>query len=220
MPLDLLDDDQLLAAVPLDGEGRGRNPAAAAGGVFDGPLDVLRIVVEAADDDQVFEPAGDEKFAVVQEAQVAGAEERALARVCQIGAEDGLGRLRAAASSPGPRWARAPRSRRPGPAAQRSPRLADRRSRSAGRAGSRRSPPARGHRRRRPADVDHRGRGQGLRRQTMRITGGRADVAAGDHQRRLGQAVAGIKRLAAKTARRERLGKPLERLRPAPARHR
>ena len=60
----------------------------------DRQLDVLRIMVQPADDDQVFQPAGDEQLAVLHEAQVAGAQERALAGVLQIGAERPLGFFR------------------------------------------------------------------------------------------------------------------------------
>src|SRR4051812_34068217 len=42
-------------------------------------LDVLRIVVAAANDDQVLETAGNEQFAVAQEPEISGAQKRALA---------------------------------------------------------------------------------------------------------------------------------------------
>ena len=76
----------------------------------DGALDVLRIVVAAADDDQVLEPAADEQLAVLQKAQVAGAQERPFAGVFQMGAGT-YARFRPAGSnSPGPRWGRPPKS--------------------------------------------------------------------------------------------------------------
>ena len=53
-------------------------------------LDVLRIEVAAAEDDQVLDPAGDVELAVVQEAEVAGPQERAVA-VGGAGAERLLG---------------------------------------------------------------------------------------------------------------------------------
>ena len=49
-------------------------------------LEVVRIVLQTADDDDVLEPAGDEELSVAQQSQVAGAEERAFA-VRQAGAE-------------------------------------------------------------------------------------------------------------------------------------
>ena len=85
-------------AVDLDGERRARSPGRRRGWLCcDGQLDVLRIVVHAADDDQVLEPAGDEQLAVAHEAQVAGAQEGPLAGVRQVGrgrsASRGLGLL-------------------------------------------------------------------------------------------------------------------------------
>ena len=85
-PLDLVDDDQPLLAVRLDGEGRAAAGRSAGWLLLDGPLDVLRVEVAAADDDQVLEPAGDEQLAVVEEAEVAGAQERPLAGVRPGGA--------------------------------------------------------------------------------------------------------------------------------------
>ena len=85
VPLDLLHDDQLLAAVGFHRERRaaiGPQPRMA---LLHRPLDVLRIVVHAVDDDQVLQPAGDEQFAVLQEPQVAGAEERPFAGVASAG---------------------------------------------------------------------------------------------------------------------------------------
>ena len=114
LPLDLVDDDEPLVAVDLDGERRA--PFGPERGVapLDGPLDVLRVDVAAADDDQVLEAAGDEQLAVVDEAEVAGAEERALAGVGQGRVERSLRWSRADSSSPGRRSGPRPRSRRPG----------------------------------------------------------------------------------------------------------
>ena len=84
--LDFLDDDQPLGAVLADGErGAGALLARSCGRWSTDALDVLRVVVDAVDDDQVLEPAGDEQLAVAQEAQVARAEERPAA-VAQPGA--------------------------------------------------------------------------------------------------------------------------------------
>ena len=62
--------------------------------LLDAQLDVVRVVVQAVDDDHVLEPAGDEQFAPVEETQVPRAQEGAFARVGQAGAEGGLGDLR------------------------------------------------------------------------------------------------------------------------------
>ena len=68
------------APVVADGERGAGAWLHVAWALVDRQLDVLRIVVHAADDDQVLQPAGDEQLAVVQEAQVAGAQERARGR--------------------------------------------------------------------------------------------------------------------------------------------
>ena len=79
IPLDLLDDRQPLLPVDLDGEGRGAAGAERRVAPLRRPLDVLRIDVPAAEDDQVLEPAGDEELAILEEAQVARPEERTFA---------------------------------------------------------------------------------------------------------------------------------------------
>jgi hypothetical protein len=40
-----------------------------------GQLDLLRVIVAPTDDDHILQPPADEQLAVVQEAQVAGAQE-------------------------------------------------------------------------------------------------------------------------------------------------
>ena len=62
VPLDLLHHDQLLAAILLDREGPAAIQPQARVAALDGSLDVLGIVVHAADDDQVLHPAGDEQL--------------------------------------------------------------------------------------------------------------------------------------------------------------
>lgn len=47
----------------------GREPRVA---FFGRVFDILWVVVQPVDDDQVFEPAGDEQFAVAQKAEIAG----------------------------------------------------------------------------------------------------------------------------------------------------
>ena len=88
---DLVDDDQLRLIGHVDREG---SPAAGPHRVvrfFDGELDVVRIVIQSADDDQVFQTAGDKQLAVLKESQVAGAQKRTVAVVAQTGAEGVLG---------------------------------------------------------------------------------------------------------------------------------
>ncbi len=75
LALDLLHDDQTLLAVGVDGERGAAIDAQGRMALLDGPLDVLRIMVAAANDDQVLQPAGDVELTVVQIAQVAGAHE-------------------------------------------------------------------------------------------------------------------------------------------------
>ena len=55
---------------------------------FHRQLDVVRVVLEAAHDHDVLDPAGDEQLAVVDEPEIAGAEERALAGVGEVRVED------------------------------------------------------------------------------------------------------------------------------------
>ena len=46
--------------------------------VLDGVLDIVRVVVDTADDDDVLEPADDIELTIVYEAQIAGAQIRSL----------------------------------------------------------------------------------------------------------------------------------------------
>ena len=87
----LVHDDQPLFAVDVDRERRATSPRAAGWRCLDGPLDVLRVVVAPAHDDQVLDAAGDEQLAVRDEAEVAGAQERPFAvrpavrrKVCSV----------------------------------------------------------------------------------------------------------------------------------------
>ena len=73
-PLQFGDDDDALAPLDVDREGRHRPGADHRAGRLDGLLDVLRIMVAAPDDDQILEPASDEQLAVVEEPEVTGAE--------------------------------------------------------------------------------------------------------------------------------------------------
>ena len=78
-------DDDPLAVVHVDGERRhGARPHERAR-LLDRPLDVLRIMVAAADDDQVLEPAGHEQFAGVEKPEVARAQIRPGIRLPLLG---------------------------------------------------------------------------------------------------------------------------------------
>ena len=68
--VDLLNDDETFLVLALD-----RNRCSSARtergmAALDGELDVLRVVIAAADDDQIFEAARDEELAVAHEAEV------------------------------------------------------------------------------------------------------------------------------------------------------
>jgi len=62
---------------------------------FDGELDVLRVVVTAAENDEVLQPAGDEQLALGGESEIAGPQEGAAA-IAQSRGEHPLGLLRLA----------------------------------------------------------------------------------------------------------------------------
>src|SRR5262249_4773238 len=77
--LDLLHHDQAGPAVLLDLEGGPAAPPQPGVDGLDGFLDVPRVMVATADDDEVLDPAGDEQLTFFEEAQVARAQERPLA---------------------------------------------------------------------------------------------------------------------------------------------
>ena len=170
-------------------------------------FDVVWVVVAAADDHQILQPAGDEQLAVVREAQVTGTQERAFARVLQARAE----RLRRFVGS-------LPISLRD--AWSRHPDLPDLADRHAGQ-------PVRvsndnllvGHR----LSATDKGTGPALARcdrhdavGLQRLAIEPADdgwgglVPTRHQQRRLGQAVAGVEGIRPEAARRKRLSKPLK----------
>ena len=93
MSFDFLNDRELLLSVDLDGEGRGASCTERRMTPLRCPLDVLGIDVPSAEDDQVFEPAGDEEHTILQKAKVARPQKRPHATLIQVGAQSFL-RLR------------------------------------------------------------------------------------------------------------------------------
>src|SRR6267154_248831 len=93
--LDLLHDDQLLAFRVI-GDREGGAAVTAQGGVaaLRRVLDILRVMVGAAYDDDVLDAAGDEQLArVVEKAEIAGAQPEAIPFSSDTGAERRCGRL-------------------------------------------------------------------------------------------------------------------------------
>ena len=91
MSPNLLDHDETLFAAHLDGEGGAAGRLEGWMGLLSGPFDVLRIKVTTAKDEEIFDPAGDEQLAITKETEIAGPQERPLARLCQDRAEDLVG---------------------------------------------------------------------------------------------------------------------------------
>jgi hypothetical protein len=77
--LRLLNNDQLFGAVGLNSECRAAARSSLRVALLHSPLDVLRIVIASANDNQVFEATRDEQIIAMQETQVAGSEKRSLA---------------------------------------------------------------------------------------------------------------------------------------------
>ena len=89
--LDFLDDHQLVVVLHLDRErGAVAHPQSRVGGI-DRLLDVFRIVVPPANNDQVLQPAGHEKLLLADEPQVAGPQERAFAATRSTGGPGSTG---------------------------------------------------------------------------------------------------------------------------------
>ena len=188
-----------------------RGRLRAAGGFAGGGFDVLRVVVEAADDDEVVDSARDVELRLRGRSPGRRCAERDPRR-CRFAARGTSRRFCSdRASSPGRRIRRRPRSRRRGSDAtgrqcvwrRRWRRQASRRARRSRRV--RRafgalsgSGSTRFLRERVVVECAHRGAVPGLR--------------PGDHQRRLRQAIARIERRGLEPARREGLGEARERL--------
>ena len=91
MRIRLGDDHDALGAVHVDRECGGAARPEGRVAVFDGELDVLRVVIPAVDDDQVLAAARDEQLIAPHEAEIARAQERSFARVRQGRTERRLG---------------------------------------------------------------------------------------------------------------------------------
>src|SRR5688572_10426328 len=106
--LDLLHDDQTLLAFNLQRERCATSGPQRPMALFDGLLDVLRVMIEAANDDQVFETAGDVEFAVVHETKIAGAQKSFLVIACKRSVKRLRSRLGLIPVPAGHAWARNP----------------------------------------------------------------------------------------------------------------
>ncbi len=181
-----------------------------------GELQVLRIVVAAAQDDEVLLPPGDEELAALDEAEVAGPQVRPTAS--GGGGRRGLGehgakilrcRLRLPPVATGDALAGDPDLPHPPVRQLRRARGVDDRDPLP----QRRMPAA-------DEPADRRARSVGRRRHGLATRQGRgvhrldprraAAVGAGGEERRLGEAVAGIERRAAEAVRTEGVGEALE----------
>ena len=94
--LDLVHEDEALRAVLVDRERGAETRCEQRVACARGGFDVLRVMVETADDDEVVDSAGDVELAFVDEAKVAGAQKRAVAGVASACVERRCGFLRVA----------------------------------------------------------------------------------------------------------------------------
>src|SRR5262247_4038904 len=82
-----MDDDQAFMTIHIQRKsGAGAQPQGRMA-LFYGPFNILRVMISASNDDQVFEAAGDEKFAVFEKDQIAGAQKRPVVGIAQLGLE-------------------------------------------------------------------------------------------------------------------------------------
>ncbi len=95
-PRGLRDDDQPFAPRHFGHHGGGRHPFQQIVALLNRLLDILRVAIHPADDEHVLQAAGDEQLAVVQEAEVAGPQERPFLGIGNVGVKDRLGRFRVA----------------------------------------------------------------------------------------------------------------------------
>jgi len=93
---ELLDQDQPLGAVLLDGERRAAVASECRVAPFDDLLHVLGVDVAPVDDDELLEPAGDEELAAAEEPEVSGPEVGPAVSTRNAGTKRLRGRLGAA----------------------------------------------------------------------------------------------------------------------------
>jgi hypothetical protein len=206
----LLNDDQALGAVGLDGERRPAARAECRAVALHRLLDVVRVVVPPVDDDELLQTPGDEELAVVEDAEIPRSKEpdvRRFAGDCRV---ERLAR----------RFGSVPVAL--GHALARHPDLADvtfERGGERARVDDADGLPRRfaaTDQRTRPRDArlhfDHR---VPLQLRAVDEDGARERAPRADHvESALGQAVAGEERLAVEPARREPFGEPLQRGKP------
>src|SRR5262249_29213784 len=82
----LLHENELFRVRAGHGKSGGRSRLQSGYFLAHGVLDILRVKIAATNDDQILDPAGHKEFALIEEAEVAGAEVAALRKV---GAEGG-----------------------------------------------------------------------------------------------------------------------------------
>src|SRR5918997_1918750 len=108
MALNFLENDEPRLTVAVDS--KCRTSAAAQTGVarFNRMLNVLGIVIPPAQDDQVLEPSSNEELAIVQKAQVTGAQKWTFVRVSEPSAEGSSGFVWAVPVALGDAWSSNP----------------------------------------------------------------------------------------------------------------
>src|SRR4051794_38275733 len=70
---ELVDDDQLFLISHFDGEGGAASRAQRDAAILDRRFDILRKVIHAADDDEVFEATADKQHSLADESEVTAA---------------------------------------------------------------------------------------------------------------------------------------------------
>ncbi len=202
---DLLDDHELFLLIVLDRERDATTGTERRVQRLDRALQILRVVVSTADDDQILVTAGDEQLAVAKEAEISRAEVTPVWLAFDLRVERLPGLL---AAPPVPL----------GDARSGDPDLADASGRTRTSGAGIDDPHALSSDGRTGADERRAVRlhfdgstfeGGGREARPNRFGPSRA---AGDDQRSLGEAVAGIERLAPEAGHRERVGEAIQRL--------
>src|SRR5438034_10577080 len=87
--LDFREHDQPVKMLFLNGECRYARRADCGMTLFDAALDILRIQLPAAQDDEVLDPPGDVELTLVHEPEIAGAQRGRPGAVAPVAAGDG-----------------------------------------------------------------------------------------------------------------------------------